>query len=101
MTGIRIKRNVRDDSKVGELRLDRTNGPRGKAIVIKCFLSVGCSQAIVYDRKQCDCRNTKLNTALGFHEQPVNGQALYPWHRRYGFAAILAINDENGIDQII
>jgi hypothetical protein len=57
---------------------------------------------MIFDhREQSDGRNLEFHASLGLHEQPVDGQALDAGHGRHRFAAILSVDNEYWIDQVI
>ena len=101
VSGERVEGHVTDHPEFGEFRPQGADRALGDTVRVPGFRPIEGLLLQRGDREQCQRRNTQLDPMLGFLEQQVDGQTLDARHRRHGFAAVFAVEDEHRQDQII
>ncbi len=99
--GVRIQRDIGDHAQLRKTFFQRGHCARHQTFGIDGFAPVRCFQCAFNRRKQRNCRNPGLETAVGMAQQLVDGVALHPRHRIHGDSAVFTVDDEHRIDQII
>ena len=96
-----VERDVGHDAELGEALLELRDGARHQSAGVVGLATVERLELLLDDGEQRQGGNAKLETDLGLPQQPVDRHALDPRHRGHLFGAILAVEHEHRIDQVI
>ena len=99
--GVGIERHVGDDAELREFLLQRPHHARHEAFgVVRLFGELGLER-LVDHREQGQCRHAELHRTLGRLQQQVEALALDAGHGTDFLDALLAIEHEHRVDEII
>ena len=101
MAGVGVKRHVGDHPQLRKARLQGQHATWHQPVRIPGFLCTVALAGDVDHRKQGQRGHAQAQRFFGDLQQTVDRHALDTWHRSHRFGALLAIEYEHGIDQII
>jgi hypothetical protein len=101
MSGEGVQRNVSDDAELRESLTQGPGGALGDALGIPGFRRIEGFLLQRSDRKQRQRRNAQRDQFSGLFQQQIDGKTLHAGHRRHLLAAIFAVENKHGQDQVI
>ena len=101
VAGVGVERDVGDDAKFGELPLQRGDDTRHQTVRVPGFFRACGLERHVDDREQRQRRYAQTLCPFGGFQQVIEALPFDAGHRRDRFNAILAVEDEHRVDQIV
>jgi hypothetical protein len=95
-----VERHVADDADARYLAPDRTDGAADEIVLVPGLGRVLALPLRLGDREQGHGRDAELAATLHLAHQQVDRKTLDPRHRRHGLALRLAVQHEEGLDQV-
>ena len=101
MGGEWVERHVGDHAEFGEVFLQLTHRALRQSLGVIGLLGIERFLFLRRDRKQRHRRQPKLDPGLGLLEQQIDGHARNARHRSHRLGAVLALDYEHRLDQVI
>ena len=101
MGGVGVESHIRDDAQLRMGRLQGAHDARHQAIVIPGGFGIQTLLPLANHREQGDGRNAQRHQLGGLLQQQIQTQPFDAGHAGHRFAAVLAFQHEDRIDEII
>ena len=100
MRRVRVQRNIGDDGKLGQRRLDGRNGALHEPVRVRTLGAVETFLFLVDNREQGDGRNAQVANLDELIEQAVDALTRDAGHGRDVFLPTLTVEHENRVNEI-